>query len=97
PTTVALILTMVIISFVMTSMSQLERTRDLRDRVMHDGLTGVLARGEFLDRAAALVARSAGRSRLASVVLADLDNFKGLNDTHGHAAGDAALQHFGQA
>jgi diguanylate cyclase (GGDEF)-like protein len=51
-----------------------------------DPLTGLPTRAEFEHRAA----RLAGRGP-ALVVLLDLDGFKQLNDTHGHAAGDAAL------
>jgi diguanylate cyclase (GGDEF)-like protein len=39
--------------------------------------------------------QTAGRS--AAVVLADLDHFKSVNDTHGHAAGDAAIRAFAMA
>jgi diguanylate cyclase (GGDEF)-like protein len=51
-----------------------------------DPLTGLPTRGEFERRAA----RLAGRGPVL-VVLLDLDGFKQLNDTHGHAAGDDAL------
>lgn len=96
PTTVALILTMVIISFVMTTMTQLERTRDLRDRVMHDGLTGVLSRGEFMSRTEALAAHAARYSQACVAAGVDVDHFKNLNDTRGHAAGDLALARIGE-
>jgi diguanylate cyclase (GGDEF)-like protein len=59
---------------------------------MTDGLTGVANRRAFDE---ALV-REASRTRRtgdpASVVLFDLDHFKRLNDTHGHAAGDDTLR-----
>jgi len=64
----------------------LESTR-LQARV--DGLTGLLNRRTFEDEAHQALQR--GEHVL---ILADLDNFKRLNDTHGHAAGDAALRLF---
>ena len=59
-----------------------------------DSLTGLANRREYERRFAQawnMAARS--RSKLALLVL-DLDNFKQLNDRHGHAAGDACLRHF---
>ncbi len=57
-----------------------------------DPLTGVVNRVIFDDRLAQALARR--RRRGVSVVLAviDLDDFKAINDIHGHACGDAALQ-----
>jgi diguanylate cyclase (GGDEF)-like protein len=58
-----------------------------------DDLTGVLGRRAFIARTEALfdVAKLAN-SRL-SIAILDIDNFKGINDRHGHAAGDLALAH----
>jgi diguanylate cyclase (GGDEF)-like protein len=58
-----------------------------------DDLTGVLGRRAFIARTEALfdVAKLA-KSRL-SIAILDIDNFKGINDRHGHAAGDLALAH----
>jgi len=58
-----------------------------------DGLTGLRNRRAFESGARELL-RGGGR---AALVMADLDNFKILNDTHGHEAGDRALRVFGQA
>lgn len=57
-----------------------------------DALTGLLNR-RALEAAAAPVLR---REELFSVVVADIDHFKRLNDTHGHEAGDRALRTFSQ-
>ena len=54
----------------------------------HDSLTGVANRGAFRDRLAGALA--IGEPGLA-VAFCDLDGFKQLNDTRGHAAGDAVL------
>ncbi|WP_405963218.1 GGDEF domain-containing protein [Streptomyces sp. NBC_00723] len=52
-----------------------------------DPLTGLHTRAGWTDRAEHLIRRHPN----AAVLLVDLDHFKALNDTHGHAAGDAAL------
>lgn len=58
-----------------------------------DPLTGAQRRAAFERRAQRLLARHRQDSLLC---LVDLDHFKGLNDTHGHAAGDAALAATGE-
>lgn len=64
---------------------------DLRDSD-NDFLTGLLNRRAFHHRACDLVTdRRAEGDVLVTVTLIDLDDFKRLNDTRGHAAGDAAL------
>jgi diguanylate cyclase (GGDEF)-like protein len=57
-----------------------------------DGLTGLVNRRSFENRVRSL--RASGRS--FSLVLADLDRFKTLNDTYGHEAGDRALRMFAE-
>lgn len=52
-----------------------------------DPLTGLVTRDGFTRRATALL-----KDPRAVVVLADVDRFKHINDTHGHAAGDALLK-----
>jgi diguanylate cyclase (GGDEF)-like protein len=57
-----------------------------------DPLTGVVNRVIFDDRLAQALARRRRRGTAVFVALIDLDDFKAINDTHGHACGDAALQ-----
>lgn len=62
----------------------------------HDALTGVLNRRAFYERATALLTSPSSELQLL-VVMIDLDNFKHLNDTYGHLAGDEALASVGWA
>lgn len=65
-------------------------------RALHDPLTGLANRALFFDRAEhALAARRRHRGPVV-MIFADLDGFKGVNDTLGHAAGDLLLQEVGR-
>jgi diguanylate cyclase (GGDEF)-like protein len=67
---------------------------EVADLALVDDLTGVANRRQLLRRleeACTMSQRSGGPFTLLVI---DLDGFKQINDTHGHAAGDACLQHF---
>jgi diguanylate cyclase (GGDEF)-like protein len=64
---------------------------EIRHRALHDGLTGLANRVLFRDRVELAVARSQRSGTLIAVLFLDLDDFKALNDTHGHARGDEVL------
>lgn len=68
---------------------QLERAHEL---ATHDPLTGLLNRRAFFEAGASETERSQRYAHSLSIVFLDLDNFKQLNDSKGHDAGDAALQ-----
>ena len=77
--------------------------RALADRVADtwrlatvDPLTGIANRQAVLGRVDEEIARATRYGHPLSVVLVDLDHFKRLNDTHGHAAGDRVLRHVAQ-
>jgi diguanylate cyclase (GGDEF)-like protein len=57
------------------------------DQAVHDGLTGLASRGLFLER----MTEHLGSGRPAALLFIDLDRFKTVNDTLGHAAGDQLL------
>jgi diguanylate cyclase (GGDEF)-like protein len=64
----------------------------LREQATHDGLTGLLNRNAILETLHKELARANRESHAVSVLMVDLDRFKQINDTHGHAAGDAVLR-----
>lgn len=92
-TTLVTMVLLIAVSFSMAALSSEQATKDLSARANQDGLTGLLNRQGFLDRAGNELRRRsvAGTSVL---ILADLDHFKAVNDTYGHAAGDRVLQAF---
>lgn len=57
-----------------------------------DALTGLLNRRGFLEQGEKEIVRSRRSEKPICVVMADVDHFKRINDRHGHAAGDLALQ-----
>jgi diguanylate cyclase (GGDEF)-like protein len=74
-----------------------EKTRQLGHQALHDGLTGLPNRALVLDRADQLLARNRRYpDRVAAALYVDIDGFKTVNDTYGHAAGDRVLTVLGQ-
>jgi diguanylate cyclase (GGDEF)-like protein len=69
----------------------------LRELAMIDALTGLNNRRFAEQRLVSEVARSARKGHPLTVVFLDLDEFKHINDTYGHPAGDLVLQEFAAA
>jgi two-component system cell cycle response regulator len=68
----------------------------LRELAMHDGLTGLLNRATIVESLTHELDRAARDGKPLGVVLLDLDHFKRVNDTYGHASGDAVLKEAAQ-
>ena len=67
----------------------------LRDRALRDPVTGLANRYVFEDHLAHALAMRARTGAELSIVFIDLDGFKGVNDEHGHLAGDDVLRQAG--
>ncbi len=84
------------IAFILLAMAK-ERTEFLHKTAsLVDPLTGIPNRRAFLEGAAAMAQRTEGDRQPAAVLLIDLDHFKSINDSFGHAVGDRVLQVFAE-
>jgi diguanylate cyclase (GGDEF)-like protein len=94
----AMILVLVFLSmalnfgFLLMAMDRLRN--EVADLALLDDLTGVGNRRHLVQRLTEECARSERSGQPFALLVIDLDGFKAINDTHGHAAGDACLQHF---
>ena len=70
----------------------LNAQKALRKQATHDPLTELFNRGAILDVLTKELSRVQREQKSISVILADIDHFKHINDTFGHRAGDAALK-----
>ncbi len=77
------------------ALARLRGEERVRYEAVHDPLTGLANRTLLRDRLEHALARSARENALTGVLFIDLDNFKGINDAYGHAAGDAVLTELG--
>jgi diguanylate cyclase (GGDEF)-like protein len=69
-----------------------EQEEGARHAALHDHLTGLSNRVLFHDRLEHGIAQATRHGWMLAVMFVDLNDFKGINDTHGHQAGDAVLQ-----
>lgn len=84
------------IAFILLAMAK-ERTELLHKTAsLVDPLTGIPNRRAFLEGAAVMARRIDADPRPAAVLLVDLDHFKSINDSFGHALGDRVLQVFAE-
>jgi diguanylate cyclase (GGDEF)-like protein len=72
------------------------QTDVLKNLAAFDDLTGLLNRRSFLDALAGELSRCQRHHGRLAIAMMDLDRFKRVNDSHGHAAGDAVLRGFAE-
>jgi diguanylate cyclase (GGDEF)-like protein/PAS domain S-box-containing protein len=74
-----------------------EANRDLERLALTDSLTGLANRRSLSRKLEEEFARARRHGRALSFVMMDIDHFKQINDTHGHATGDRVLESVGRA
>lgn len=80
------------IGIIMDVTASKQRTAHLEHEVNHDALTGLANRNLLWDRVEQALHMSQRQKSLVAVVLIDLNNFKTINDSFGHEAGDVVLK-----
>jgi two-component system cell cycle response regulator len=86
----------VLASHLAVSLSNARMVHKLETMATTDGLTGLFNKRAMLDAAVQKVAASARFGRKLSVLVADLDHFKKVNDTYGHDVGDVVIGGLGE-
>jgi diguanylate cyclase (GGDEF)-like protein len=71
------------------TLAQIAQLHNLASR---DALTGLYNRRHFFEQAGPLIERARAKKRGSAVAIVDIDDFKRLNDSHGHGFGDQALR-----
>jgi len=78
----------------MRDVDELVATQALAARGKLDDLTGLANRTHLLDRLEHLLSEGRRRTDMNALLYCDIDFFKSINDSHGHAVGDAVLREF---
>jgi diguanylate cyclase (GGDEF)-like protein len=81
-------------AFIMLLITKERMVRIHKAAALTDTMTGLFNRRGFVEAAHQLMARQAKRGEPVSVLMFDLDHFKSINDSFGHAVGDDALRLF---
>jgi diguanylate cyclase (GGDEF)-like protein len=74
-------------------LNRIERGRRVREMAHRDGLTGLLNHATLMAELEHAVEAARRRKETFAFVMADIDHFKRVNDTHGHLVGDTVLVH----
>ncbi len=83
-------------SHISLTLEKIELFKEVRALSVNDGLTGLSTHLFITSKLNEEVTRSERYGSNLSIILFDLDNFKDVNDTYGHLAGDAVLKEVGQ-
>lgn len=75
-----------------TDITSLKKQEILEYQALHDALTGLPNRLLLFDRLNQMILTANRNNSQAAVIMIDLDRFKEINDSHGHAVGDQVLQ-----
>ena len=74
---------------------RVERARQLDDQISRDSLTGLLKHASIKEAAKAELLRSRRTGKGVALAMLDIDHFKKVNDTYGHAVGDLVIKSIG--
>jgi diguanylate cyclase (GGDEF)-like protein/PAS domain S-box-containing protein len=78
------------------ALSNIELREELREQAIHDKLTGLYNRRYMEDSLARELSRAQRQNTCLCISMLDIEHFKCINDTFGHAAGDALLAELGR-
>ncbi len=88
------IMLLILLAFVFTLYrGRVQRSRQLEQVARTDPLTELSNRRDMMERLETAHRESRGTGDIHSIILADIDDFKQINDRHGHAVGDEVLRH----
>ena len=71
---------------------RVDRARQLTDQITRDSLTGLLKHASIKESAETEILRSRRNNKPVALAMLDIDHFKSVNDTHGHATGDVVIK-----
>ena len=91
-----IVASLALILFLLAGTTLIVEQRSLRERATFDGLTGLANRSEFERCAVEMLAAAERTGKSVCMLLFDLNGFKQINDTWGHAAGDEVLRVVGR-
>lgn len=86
----------ILVALVLIAATAVEWTNSVRERSERDPLTGLHNRAAFEDEMRTIMPKAHAESRPFSLVVADIDHFKQVNDIWGHQSGDRAIASFGK-
>jgi diguanylate cyclase (GGDEF)-like protein len=94
---VALTFGLVVVRQILAQASVSASREQLKHQADHDPLTGLYNRRRFAEELERILRNASRYKRHGALLMLDLDDFKAINDTRGHAAGDEALKTLSQA